>query len=163
TLDRAAQKRMESALWALHSLYEKSPQRGTLVRFVRPDGGVDLEPASKDTYTGFFYGVAQSLPYVRDPALRKALQSDLEGLANHFLAHHFSFVSIDGPPVDMSPYPDEGFYENMIQGLSHDADLRRQVIRSIQWARWYFWLHGQSAPASFARFSRALKHPEDQQ
>ncbi len=159
TQDADALKNLEQSLWALHALCKAAPVPGTLVRYVDAEGKALEQPASKDTYTGFFYGVAQALPYVRNPALREALLIDVQNLANHFLDHDLSFVSPYGLAVDMNPYPSQGFVEEAVQNLCQNVSLRRDLIKTFQLARWYFWIHGQRPPPSFARFIKALKHP----
>jgi hypothetical protein len=159
TQDPEALKRMEESLWALDALCKAAPLPGTLVRYVRPDGtSLPIAP-SKDTYTGFFYGVAQALPYVKNPQLRKALLGDLDQMAGHFLDHDLSFISPYGSSVDMNPYPDAGFVEETVQELRINATLRRDLIRTLRMARWYFWIHAESAPAAFGRCIKVLEHP----
>ena len=139
----------------------RSPLPGTMVRYVDADGQPLGEAASKDTYTGFFYGVSQSMPYVHDAALRKALLADLEALGrNHFLDHdlviRFSlwhvarFESLSGGP-DLSPKP--------CRICGTNASLRHDRHQNAALARWYFWVHGERPPASFARLMQELKHP----
>ncbi len=159
TQDPEAQKNLERSLWALHALSVAAPVPGTLVRYVGVDGTPSSQAASKDTYTGFFYGVSQALPYVKNAALKKTLEADLESLAGHFLEHDLSFVSPTGSPVDMNPYPDSRFLAEASQNLREDAALRRDLIKTFQLARWYFWVHGQSAPPAFGQFIRLLEHP----
>ena len=155
-----AQIRLEESLWAMHSLCKSAPLPGTLVRYIEPDGTILAEAPSKDTYTGFFYAAAQGLPYVKNPALRRALITDLDHLAGHFLDHDLAFVSPYGSPVDMNPYPSHIFISEAIEELRENASLRRDLIRMLQLARWYFWIHGQKAPSAFGRFIACLKAPQ---
>ncbi len=159
TQDPEARKRMEQALWALHSLVQASPLPGTMVRYIAPEDRVVNHAASKDTYTGFFYGVAQALPTVRDPALRKVLLADLEALGNHLLDHDLSFASPYGIALDLNPYPGPGFMKEAAQDLRTKRSLRRDVMKTLRFARWYFWIHGQRPPPAFARLIQELKSP----
>ncbi len=160
TLQPQALKRLEDSLWALHRLREASPLPGTLVRYVSPEGKPFEQSASKDTYTGFFYGVARGLPFVKDSALRAALYQDIQILADHFLDQGLAFQSPYGRPVDLSPYPSKYFVAEAVQEIRQNAVLRRDIAKALKYLRWYFWMHGQKPTKGFLRFTQVLKNPD---
>ena len=160
TQDPSALARMEQSLWALHRLVKASVIPGTMVRYIAAGGKTFDQTASKDTYTGFFYGVAQALPYVRSPALKNALTEDVESLDDYFLQHDLSFAAHHESSLDFNPYLGKTFMTEAVLDLQENSSSRRNVIRALRFVRWYFWIHGQEPPRSFARLMRDLQHPD---
>src|SRR5205085_8257857 len=131
-----------------------------VVRYVEPSGAPPAQAPSKDTYTGFFYGIARGLPLVKDAALKRLLLKDLDRVAGHFLDHDLRFVSPYGVSVDMNPYPAAGFVSETVRSLKEDAVLRRRLLKAFRMMRWYFWLHGQKAPPALGQAIVALQQPD---
>lgn len=157
TKDPKALQLMEASLWALHRLHLWSPTPGTLVRYLATDGHPLKNPASKDTYTGFFFALSQCLPHVKNGKLRTALQRDLETIAGHFLAHDLAFAPAGAPPLEFSPYPSERVVKEGLQLMSRHGRMRADWIRSLQAMQWYFRLQGQKPWPALPRLIRALQ------
>lgn len=160
TQEESARRDLEKHLWALHRLYSAAPVPGILVRYV-DSGGIPLQQAaSKDTYTGFYYGVAQGLPYIQDAKLRDALLQDVRNLTEHFLKSDLTFPSPYGHALDLRPGLSKTMMQEALGDLREKPALRRQWIRLLQLARGYYWMHWQRPPKGFDRAIRYLKANE---
>ncbi len=157
TQNPEALRHLETSLWALHRLYSAAPLPGTLVRYVEAEETPLKQAASKDTYTGFFYGVAQGLPYVKDAKLRDVLRNDLKNLADHFLAHDLSFQSAYGHPLSLNSSLTQAMMMEAMDDLQNKPSLRRKWAGILLIVRGYFWMHGQKPPAGFKRAVFLLK------
>lgn len=157
THDPRARVSMERSLKALHRLHAWSPTPGTLVRYISPRGEVLVDPASKDTYTGFFFALAQCLPLVRDRTLRRELLQDTETIASHFLDHDLSFSPAGSEPLSFNPYPAESDLTRALADLSQHERSRLDLARILQAVQWYFRIHRQSPWPELAPFLRALR------
>jgi hypothetical protein len=155
-----ALQRMEGSLRALHELCMRSPDKGTMIRYIYPDGRLLLDPASKDTYTGFFFAVDQCLPYVKDRALRRDLQADTESLANHFMDNTLRFKPSQGEPVDLNPSFSSAKLTEAIDALQRDNGERHRVIRILEAVHFYFLVHGQHPWPELPKMIRALKRQD---
>ena len=134
-----ALNRMEGSLRAMHALHVHASHVGTLARYIDANGRALPLDASKDTYTGFFFAVAQCWPWIRDPQLKTDLEKDVEAIAGHFLDHDLSFQP--GPAserLEFNPYLSESLLNEAFQDVMHDADVRHQVIHGLSWAQDYF-------------------------
>jgi hypothetical protein len=157
TRSKEALARMHDSLRALHELYHLSPQAGTLSRYVYPDGRLHPQPASKDTYTGFFFAMAHCLPYIKDKALKKNLLLDMEGMAAHFLDHDLRFVPEKGPAVDLNPSFSAIQLTEGLEALKHDDRDRQRAIRILEAIHFYFLIHAQRPWPELPRMIRHLK------
>jgi hypothetical protein len=157
TRSREALQRMQDSLRALHELYHLSPQAGTLTRYVYPDGRLHPAPASKDTYTGFFFAMAHCLPYIKDKVLKKNLLLDMEGLAAHFLDHDLRFVPAKGHAIDMNPSFSPAQLQDAMEALQHDDRDRQRAIRILEAIHFYFLIHAQRPWPELPRMIRDLK------
>ncbi len=154
--------RMESALRALHALHMFSPQPGTLVRYVDAQGHLLPQPASKDTYTGFFFGIAQCWPWIRDPQLRADLQHDIETIAGYFLDNDLSFPQSDSRHrLEFNPYVSEHLVNALFHELTHRAERRRELISIFRWVSRYFRLHGQRGWVETKPMIKALRRNDE--
>jgi hypothetical protein len=154
TREREARKRLEDSLWSLHTLALAASPTGTLVRY---PGEMATSSASRDTYTGFFFALAQALPAARDPRLRKALLRDAEALGHHFLDHDQTFVPTRGTALGLNPYPSKPELSEAISEIQRNSALRLQVIRIIQGVRLYGWFQGQKSWPGSEAFLDALR------
>ncbi len=161
TQDALARAQLERSLWALHRLHAASPVRGTLLRHAAPSGLQLLSPsASRDTYTGFYVGVAQGLPYVKNPALAQALRSDLDAVTGHLLDHHWRWVPQDGPPLDLRNTITDDHIEAFIQLLTRKPTLRSKIETGFRLMRWYFKLQSLRWPEALLSLEKALRHSD---
>ena len=162
TQDSSARLRMEKSLWALHALVHASPLPGTAwCAIFDTDGNIlETKPQAKiPTLRIFLRRRPRHALRCAQRGFKKALLADVESLGDHLLAHDLSFISPYGISVDLNPYLGAGFMNDAVQDLWQSTKLRRDVIRTLTYARWYFWLHGERPPASFGRLARELKHP----
>ncbi len=155
-----ALKRMHESLRALHELHRQSPRPGTLVRYIDPAGKLLKQHASKDTYTGFYFAVAQCLPYIRDRQLRKDLLADIAALSEHFLHNHFAFIPPEGTAVDLQPSISTLKLAEVIEGLRHDSGDRQRVIRLMEAIHLYFMIHAQNPWPELQRMIKHLKRQD---
>lgn len=157
THSREALERMQDSLRALHELYARSPVKGTLVRYIDADGRILPLAASKDTYTGFFFAVQNSLPYIKDKVLRQELLADIDGMADHFLEHDLAFVPRDGSSLELGPSLSTAQLGQAIEGLKNDSGDRNRVIRLLEAIHFYFLIHAQDPWPELPHMIKSLK------
>ncbi len=158
TRDPEALARMEDSLRALHRLADLSPTPGTLVRYLDSSFQPLLDPpASKDTYTGYFFAAAQCLPVVKDRGLRRDILSDIDRIAGHFLDHDLAFVPNGGQRLEFNPSLSNDQMAEIIQALERDAGDRQHLIRMLEAVNLYFLIHGQRPWPELPKMIRDLK------
>lgn len=150
--------RMQASLRALHQSVLASKIPGTLVRYVDANGHPLPDPPSKDSYTGFFFAVANCWPVIKDRRLKKDLQKDVEAITDHLLDHDLAFVSPDGGRLEFNPFPSKTVLEENLRELNNDPHTRRQAVRLLEGIQLYFLTHGQRPWQELKPMIRALKH-----
>ena len=151
THDPHALTAMERSLWALHTLYTRSPTPGTLVRYVDSEGNVWPLPPSKDTYTGFIFAMAQCLPVVRSgAAARGAARNDVIGLATYLLDHDLVLPFSKESSVDLNPNIPAEFFPIVLREIRENPEDARPASTHTTGAAWLFL---DARPASRSQFS----------
>jgi len=164
TRSETVRARMERSLWALHRLHARSPVKGTLIRHAPSDGRILVQPAaSRDTYTGFYVGLAQGLPFVGDAALRRALLADLDAVTGSLIDHEWQWRPRDGKPVDLRSVITPGHLQNLkdIQTLfDRRPRLRGHITLGLRLIRWYFRVQRLRWPEPLIALENALRKNE---